>query len=234
MAATAIRAASSNSAATGTAISVSAPTGTTTGDVVVVSIHANGGTRTITDNNGSTPFTGDLTNYHDASGVTNTISIYSRRIVGGDPTTYNFTLSGSDRWSIAAITFSDPDPSTIYDVSPSSANATGRSGSGAATIDAPTITTINANAFHVVCGYADTSGLTVSGPVGYDLQAQPANEPQGVVTKVIASPSATGAITMTASGNSPMVGLSFAVKSAAVAGGTVTRIIANPVASISS
>lgn len=112
--------------------------------------------------------------------------------------------------------------------------AAGRSGSGAATIDAPTITTVNANAFHVVCGYADTSGLTVSGPVGYDLQAQPANEPQGVVTKVIASPSATGAITMTASGNSPMVGLSFAVKSAAVAGGTVTRIIANPVASISS
>jgi len=216
MPATAVRASSSNSASTGTAISVTAPTGTTTGDLVVISVHGNGQT-TIVDNNGATPFTADISNYAPNTTNGHTVSIYSRRIIGGDPATYNFTLGTTNRWSIDAVTFSDPDTVTIYDVTPSTGNAANRDDSSASTINAPTITTTTSDAIHVVCGYSDDgSGGAMTPPSGYTGQGAPVNEPQTVSTKTIASASATGAQTVTATTSSPMIALSFAVKNNAV------------------
>ena len=49
--ATAFRAGSNNSATSGTAISVSAPTGTVAGDMVVIVTNVNGTSTSTTDNN---------------------------------------------------------------------------------------------------------------------------------------------------------------------------------------
>jgi hypothetical protein len=222
--ATTVRASSNNSASTGTAISVSAPTGTTAGDVVIISVHGNGQT-TITDNNGGTPFTADISNYKPNTTNGHTVSIFSRRIVGGDPSTYNFTLGATGRWSITAVTFQTPSTTAIYDVAPNTANAANRDDSTASTLNAPTITTTTPNAIHIVCGYSDDgTGGAMTKPTGYTEQGNPVNEPQTVSTKVIASASATGAQTVTATTNSPMIALSFAVRD--VGNDTATSVVA--------
>lgn len=215
MANVSVRAASSNSSTTGTAVSVSAPTGTTTGDVVIVSVHGNNQT-TIADNNGSTPFTEDINDYKPNTSNGHTVSIFSRRIQASDPSTYNFTLGTSGRWSVVAIAFQNPDPTTIYDVTPNTANAANRDDSSASTLNAPSITTVGDNAIHVVCGYSDDgSGGAMTAPSGYSNQASPVNEPQTVSTKAITPAGATGTKTVTATTSSPMIALSFAIKNTA-------------------
>lgn len=205
-----VRSASSNSSTTGTAISVSAPTGTTIGDFVVVSVHGNGQT-TIVDNNGATPFTEDINDYKPNTTNGHTVSIFSRIIQSGDPTTYNFTLGASGRWSIVAVAFSSPEASP-YDVTPSTANAANRDDSTTNTLNAPAITIGVSNSIDVVCGYSDDgTGGAMTGPVGYVAQAQPVNEPQVVLTKAVSAGS-TGTRQVTATTSSPMIALSFSIK----------------------
>lgn len=211
-----VRSSSSNSAATGTAISVTAPSGVAIGDVVVISVQANGQT-TIVDNNGSTAFTEDLNDYKPNTVNGHTVSIFSRRIVAGDPTTYNFTSGASDRWSIVAVAVVGVDASSIYDVAPSSGNAANRDNSGAATLDAPAITTATANALHFVCGYSDDgAGGAMTKPTGYTSQGVPVNEPQTVSTKTITAAGSTGAQTTTGTTSAPMIALSFALKAGGI------------------
>lgn len=217
--ATTIRASSSNSATTGTAISVVAPTGTTTGDLVTISVHVNTDT-TIVDNNGATPFTEDLTDYSPNPSSGMTVSLFSRRIQIGDPTTFNFTSGGTGRWSITAVTYQDPNLTTIYDVAPSTTNAARQDPNLGTTEVAPTITTLTDNAIHVVCGYLDDgASAAISGPAGYTQRAAPVNQPQVLSTKVITSAGATGPQTVTFPGtaNTGTIALSYAIKDVGVA-----------------
>ena len=210
--ATTLRASNSNSSTTGTAVSVTAPTGTTTGDVVIISVHCNNQT-TIVDNNGATAFTEDINDYKPNTTGGHTLSIFSRRIVGGDPSTYNFTIGTSGRWSIIADTWQNPNASSIYDVSPSTANAANADNSSASTINAPTITTLTSNAIHVVHGYFDDgSAGNPSGPAGYSAGGADNDEPQGAFYKVIAAAGATGAQTVTGTTSCPRIALSYAIK----------------------
>lgn len=210
--ATTLRASNSNSSTTGTAVSVTAPTGTTAGDVVIVSVHANNQT-TIADNNGATSFTEDINDYKPNTSGGHTLSIFSRRIQTGDPTTYAFTIGASGRWSIIADTWQNPNATDIYDVAPSTSNAANADNSSAATINAPAITTNTANAIHVVHGYFDdgTAG-NPSGPAGYTAAGADNDEPQGAFYKVIASAGTTGAQTVTGTTSAPRIALSYAVK----------------------
>lgn len=206
--ATSVRDSTINTAASGTSISVSAPAGTTAGDLVIVTVVSNG-VRTVTDNNGATPFDKDEECSESNQGVTG--SLFSRRIQGGDPSTYNFTLSGSDRWSIVAVTFQDPDPSTIYDVvavcTPSDNGQTSRT--------VPSITTQTDNAIHVVWLGLDGGGsFTITDtPGGYDVQENGgSNQNQAFATKVITPAGATGDQTFTVSTENGTVALAFAIK----------------------
>jgi len=209
--ATVLRESTENNSTTGTAISVSAPTGTTTGDVVTISVHCNGNT-TIVDNNGATPFTEDLTDFSPNTTSGQTVSLFSRVIQAGDPSTYNFTSGASGRWSIVAACWQNPN-ATFYDVAPSTGNAANRDDSSAATINAPSITTGFVNSIHVVCGYIDNALSTISSnPGGYTTIKNSTDQPQGVSYKVIASAGATGAQTITSGDSQPMIGLSFAIK----------------------
>lgn len=210
--ATTLRASSSNSATTGTAVSVTAPTGTAAGDVVVISLHGNNQT-TFVDNNGATPFTASgVSDYKPNTIGGHTVSIYTRVIQAGDPTTYNFTMGTSGRWSIIADAWQNPNAS-FFDVSPSTANAANTDDSAANTIDAPTITTLTDNAIHVVHGYFDDGAAgNPSGPAGYTAAGADNDEPQVASYKVITTAGATGAQTVTGTTSAPRIALSYSIR----------------------
>lgn len=203
-----VRSTSSNSANTGTAFSVSAPTGTTEGDVVFIIAHGNEQT-TWTDNNGSTPFTEDLADYKPNPSYGQVLSIFSRRIQAGDPTTYNFTKGSTGRGALLAITVQDVNLTNIYDVAITTANAE----SDGSTMDAPSITTLTDGALHICLACLDDGVVTVTGfPSGYGDTVSENDQPVGAASKVITTAGSTGAQTFTFSGSSGRMSASFAVK----------------------
>lgn len=203
-----VRATSSMSSNTGTAFAVTAPTGTTTGDVVFVIAHGNEQT-TWTDNNGSTPFTEDLADYKPNASYGHVLSIFSRRIQSGDPTTYNFTKGSTGRGALIAYTVQDVNLTSIYDV----AISTSGINSDGATMDAPSITTITDGALHICLAGIDDGTITVTGfPAGYGNTVAENDQAVGVASKIITTASATGAQTFTFSSFSGRVSASFAVK----------------------
>ena len=222
---TAIRASSQNSATTGTALSVAAPTGTTAGDLVIVAAHANTQT-TIADNNGATPFTEDINDYKPNTSSGHVVSLFSRVVQSGDPTTYNFTSGASGRWSLIAVTFQDPHADK-WDVAPSTSNAQNLdSPPGSSGAQSKTITTLTDNAIHCALAFIDAAIDDFTGwPSGYTVhQSVDNNQGQTFTTKVIASPSATGAQDFTHNGTgTAYISLSFSIKSTVVAGSTVAK-----------
>lgn len=207
-----VRATASNSAGSGTAVTVARPTGTTTGDVVVVYLHGNGQT-TFTDNNGGTPFTKDSTvgDYKPNTSYGHTVSVFYRRIQASDPTSYAFTMGASGRWSAIAYTIQDPDPTTILDATPTLSNAESDGNSYAA----PTITTNTPGSVHLPMACLDDGATTVTGfPATYSNTVSENDQPMGVAAKVITPAGATGAQTFTFSASSARIGVSIVVKAA--------------------
>lgn len=217
--ATTLRASSSNSASTGTDATHTVPTGTAAGDLVIVSVHFNGQT-TIVDNNGATPWTEDINDYKPNTTNGHTVSVFHRVFQTGDPTTLHFTGGATGRWSIILDTWQSPH-ADIWDVAPSTANAANADNSDAATIDAPAITTLTANAIHVVHGYLDDgTGGNPSGPAGYTAAGAENDEPQGAFYKVIVAAGTTGAQTVTGTTSSPRIALSYSLKTSVAVGTT--------------
>jgi len=212
-AATTVRSSSTNTAGTGTALSVSAPAGTTTGDLVFVFISSNG-TITHTDNNGSTPFTEDLNDYQGST--SGTLSIWERRILAGDPSTYNFTIGATTRWTIHAITLQSPNTTGIYDGTIS----TNGSVTTVTTANANSITTGVANSLHFALLTDDGASNTItSTPAGYTCPQNSGQQTMAVCYKVIASPSATGTQSFSWTSASEWNSASFAVLDVGGGGG---------------
>jgi hypothetical protein len=212
--AVAVRSSSKADSTTGTAMAVSAPAGATTGDFVVVIAHANGQT-TIADNNGATPFTiaPNFTNYKPNTTNGHTVTLFSRTIQAGDPSTYNFTSGASGRWALIAICFSGT--SLDFDVAPNTANAANDDSASTGTINSPSITTGVANTIHTVfCGWDTSATGTITTPSGYTLlqNANSGGEPLHASYKAIASASATGAVSNVNTEFAAMIASSFSVK----------------------
>lgn len=168
----------------------------------------------------SNQFTTDLSSWSPNTTNGETAAVFSRRITATDPSTYHFTLGTSGRWSVIAVTFQNPDPSTIYDVSPSTANGNNRDDSTTNTLTAKTITTGVDNAIHVIWGGSDDgTGGAMTVPAGYTNEGQPTDEPSTIGVKTITPAGATGAQTITATTNSPMMTLSFSIYNTPAAGG---------------
>lgn len=209
----AFRAASQNSSSTGTAITVSKPTGTVAGDFVVCIVQGNG-QETLTDNNGSTPFT-KATNFSDYKPNTtngHVISVFYRTIVGGDPDTYAFTLSASGRWGVVAIAYSGS--GITFDVAPNTTNAANDDAANNGTINAPAITVENNSIHTVFCGW-DTSAIgSITTPGGYTIaeNANGGGEPVHASYKAFATGGSTGAVTIVNSEFGSMIASSFSVK----------------------
>lgn len=217
--ATTVRSSSVNTAATGTAVSVSAPTGTAAGDLVIVTVHYNNNT-TIVDNNGATPFTEDLNDYQQVT-TGQTVSVFSRRIQAGDPSTYNFTGGSSTRWTATAVTWQNPHASIIYDVAPISGNSN-QSGTAVATLTSLSINTTTNGAIHCVVCCPDNPAASIVKPTGYtEEQNNATNQAVDFSDKVIVSAGATGAQTWTWTGNAGVVTLSFAIMDIAASSGSI-------------
>ena len=206
-----LRASSKADSSTGTAISVAAPTGATTGDLVVCIVQANGQT-TLVDNNGATPFTEDINDYKPNTTNGHVVSVFSRVIQAGDPSTYNFTSEASERWSIVAICWQG---AHSYDVAPSTGNAANDDSASTGTINAPTITTVADNSHHVTFCCWDTAATgIITTPVGYTLlqNANAGGEPLHASYKNITPAGATGATTHLNTEFGAMIAMSFSVK----------------------
>ena len=215
---TTIRDATTNTGA-GTAASVSAPAGTTPGDVVICVLCVNGVDAT-SDNNGGSSFTKDLDDLEEGLGGI-TMSIWSRRIQAGDPSTYNFTLETSQRWTLHAIALQSPHPSVIYDVA---IGTNHNVASGVTSINAPSITTINANAIHFAVAGADGASSTFSAtPSGYTVHENSGQQVAAVCSIVIASPGATGAQTFSISSTQSANGVSFAIRDDGAGGSLIAE-----------
>lgn len=165
----AFRASSLTNGYNGTAPSVSAPTGTATGDLVIVYLHGNG-TGTCSDNNGGNPFTLD---YQRTESVSGSIFCVFSRIIGGDTAgPYNFTISASSsRTTVYALAFSDPNPTAIYDVAPSvSFSSQIENTSGPGDVDGVSITTGFDNSIAIIGTGQDlnaSAGAYDQTPTGY-------------------------------------------------------------------
>ncbi len=209
------RSSSKNDSNTGTALSVAAPSGATTGDKVVVIVHANGQT-TIVDNNGSTPFTENVNDYQPNTSNGHTVSVFSRTIQSGDPSTYNFTSGASGRWAVVAVCLQKGAGETIeFDVSPNTANFANADNSSTGDHTNPSITTGVANTIHITfCGWDTSATGTITTPSGYTL-AQNTNsggEPLHVSYKAIVSAGATGTTFITNTEFGARIGGSFSLK----------------------
>jgi len=221
-----LRTATQNSSSTGTAISVAAPTGTTTGDLVKVLVHVNGDT-TIVDNNGSTPFTEQVDDYHPNPSNGHTMSIFSRVIQAGDPSTYNFTSGASGRWGVVAICATD-DVAPVDDYAPTTGvGCSNRDSSGDGTAATESIDTGVDNAINIICAGWDTGAIgTITTPAGYTLlaNANGGGEPLHASYKVITSAGATGTQNVVNTEFGAYITFSFSIK-AGVSGTSVKDII---------
>lgn len=220
-AATTVRSSSANTGASGTAVSITAPAGTTTGDLAICIVSSNG-TVTHVDNNGSTPFTENLSDYQGSG--SGTLTVWTRRIIGGDPGTYNWTIGADNRWTVECVTFQNPNVSGLFDGSIST-NA-----DGAGTLTTGTANGLNTsqpNSFHVVVLTTDGPSNTITAtPAGYTCQQNGGDQTTAVCTKVIASPSATGAQSFSWSSISEYMSASFAILDEGAA--SVIRIYGDP------
>jgi len=210
-----IRSSSKNDSNTGTAMSISAPAGATAGDKMIVLAQHNGNT-TIVDNNGATPFTEDINDWQPTPTAGNTISVFSRTIQAGDPSTYNFTAGSSSRWALIAICVQATSPA--YDVAPNTANGGSTDDSASGTQVIPSITTGVANTLHIVfCGWDTAATGTITEPSGYTLlqSANSGGQPLSASYKAIATASATGTTTYVNTQFAARAGLSFSVKDSA-------------------
>lgn len=221
--ATTLRATSTASGATG-AVSIAAPTGTVTGDLVIVEISINAGVANPpADNNPGTVFTNQGQSVEDTNGAI--LAVFSRLIQGGDPSTYAFTNPANSRWSAIARAWQSPH-ADLFDVVPVFATPV----TAGTTINAPSVTTLTPNAIHV-CGEApDGSGNASTGtPAGYTATTVNTNQALASAFKVIAAPGATGAQTFTYTSSNSACAVSYAIKDEAGVVGNLSAHIGEPV-----
>lgn len=209
---TSVRSSNRNQSASASSISVTAPTGTTAGDVVIVIVTGNAsvGQGVVSDNNGSTPFTKDFT-VDNSSPYNQSTTVFSRRIIAGDPASYSFSYSVTDRMTIVAVTFQNPNPNKIYDVAPATGN-TNRV-SGPSTGDSLSITTQMSRSIHCIVATPDSNSTAITGtPSGYTIEQNGGTQTIAFGDKVILGGTATGIQTWTqAIGSNGLFLLSFSI-----------------------
>jgi hypothetical protein len=205
-------------------LTVNSPTGTTTGDLLVIigTRNAVASGDSLVDDNGSTPFTKVREDHELDNG--SQLVIFRRVIQSGDPTSWKFNFSGDTgmtRISLLAATFRDQH-ADLFDVLPSGSTVTKEGNDSGDLVCNGNTTTVD-NSIHVlVAGREAGDGTGYNGiPAGYTLlQAWGfANQPQTTAYKVIAVAGATGSQTFTGSGNASGICQSFTIKNNTGGGG---------------
>lgn len=161
----------------------------------------------------------NFTDYKPNTTNGHTMTLFSRTIQAGDPSTYNFTSGASGRWAVIAITYRDSSAPS-FDVAPNTANAANDDSASTGTINAPSITTGVANTIHTVfCGWDTSATGTITTPSGYTLlqNANSGGEPLHASYKAIVSASAAGTVSNVNTEFGAMIASSFSVKGATAA-----------------
>lgn len=184
---------SEKNSGTTTGKSVSLPSGGSVGDLLLVAITCNiTGDPGISDNNGGTPLTKDATEQGLSGG--NSVTFFSRKITGSEPSTLNFSGGGANRWAAIAFIVSGWDGTTVYDVSISghtnySATKTELTASGVNTNTDGSL----AIAVATVDGASNGTFSDPCSPSGWtDVAVENGQQPLAISYKVIPSAGATG------------------------------------------
>ena len=183
------------------------------GDVIVATINVNGAGNTVTDNNGSTPFTSaDSAANPDSA----TAYVFHRVCGSSEPSAYAFTLGSSNRRCIVLRQYRGVD-SSVWDVAPSA--STRSTGSGDATAEAPacTIVTTGACGLVLMCDdFLPTTTTFSSIDNGYaNVKSESGQEYVATADKLGLSTGTTGVTTITSSANVSWVAWQVALKPAA-------------------
>lgn len=183
------------------------------GDKLVAIVNANGASNTVTDNNGSTAFTNDDWGENLDSART---YIFSRVAGSSEPSSYNWTLGSSNRWSVIIQQTRGVDDA-IWDVAPSAANRA-IANDGDATAEAPAITIATSGAMGMVLMGDDLFPTTTtfsSVNNSYTNAVSEAGQQLSVIaTKEGLSTGSTGVTTITCSANISYVIWQVALKPA--------------------
>jgi len=178
----------------GTAISITKPTGVTSGDVVIAFVYANNPATSIVDNNGANSFT-TIGSLRNETGVF--VGLVAYRVAGGsEPASYAWTSNSSGAWGVVIATYTGVNTTTVEDttstynfnVDPSSVS------------DCDSLTTATDGAFSLVMGTVDssTSALSAGPGNGYTQRViNTANRDLIIFDKEIAPAGATGNQTIT-------------------------------------
>lgn len=164
-------------------------------------------------------FTEEINDYKPNTSSGHTMSVFSRVIQSGDPTTYNFTSGASGRWAVIAICATDT-ATPVDDVAPSTTNATNRDSSVDGTAVTASINTGVNNAYHIVVAGWDTGAIgTITTPSGYTLlaNANGGGNPTHASYKLITSAGATGTTNIVNTEFGAYITFSFSVKDGAAA-----------------
>lgn len=171
-----------------------------------------------------TIFTEDINDWQPIPTAGSTLSVFSRVLQSGDPSTYNFTAGSSTRWACIAICIQATTPA--YDVSPNTANGGTTDDATSGTQVIPSITTGVANTLHIVlCGWDTSATGTITEPSGYTLlqSANAGGQPLSAAYKAIAAAGATGTTTYVNTEFGARIGLSFSVKESAAGTSVKTK-----------
>lgn len=214
-----VRAVSTASNSPVSTLSVARPTGTTTGDLVIVfgARNAPGPGDVVNDNNGSTPFTKQRSDRESGNGAG--LDIFYRRIQSGDPSSYSFTYGGdlgASTFALIAVALQDPHASTVFDVVPDGTTLVSSSNDGGS-INAASVTTSSDGAIHFIVSIREGTGGHENVPSGYTATNNAGALQVGLRAwyKIITTAGSTGAQTLTASAGSATIIQSFAIENTA-------------------
>ena len=195
---------------TGTSASITHGLNINSGDVIIVTLHANNNP-TRTDNNGANSFTDDFAD--TAVTASSSYTIFSRVAGASEPASYSFTLGSSERWSIVIRVFEGVH-STIYDVAPAAGNKYIRNTDPSPAVDAITTTYDRSLAFFLVM--ADSETNTYSSPTNEYTSsvARTSNQIQDTYIKYLGDAGSTGTAEVVSASNTDHALQHFALREA--------------------
>jgi len=200
---------------TGSSVTVNMPSGAAAGKTVHVVVYGNT-TATLSDNNGSYPFTKDYQN-NSESVEGSVVAVFSRTLTGGEGSTLTFNSTASDR--LSAIPFCGGQ-AAVYDVAPSNTYTAVVTGTPSThnSLD----TTVADNSLHVVIDNADTGIYSITGypsGAGYtedeNVSGGGGGQRMSLCHKEYATGAATGALGFTLSSGANGYVVSFSLLAAA-------------------
>ena len=206
-----IRSSVSNDSSSANSLTVNAPAGVTTGDWMIAIVSWNTEC-VVSDDNGSTPFTKVTT--HSTTGE-QTLAVFSRKWVSGDPATFTFVMDGAaTRVSIVIFAVQDGDQTDIFDVPPSASTLAESSPSYVSSWDCPDLTTTVDNTLHVAYAAMDTAASSFNSfPSGYTaIEHIYPYETLAVYYIAVATAGAVGAQTFGTSGSNWTIAQSFSLQ----------------------